>query len=89
VTQGIGHFGTVEVIGGNALETRIPLKWKVLGLHTLVVGYAPIIEKELSSSKSFPPWSSWLKPESILTEEGRDIGYERESLLFTSASRRC
>ena len=73
VTQGIGHFGTVEAIGGNALETRIPLKWKVLGLHTLVVGYAPIIEKELSS----PPWSSWLKPESILTEEGWDIGYER------------
>ncbi|PHU11614.1 Photosystem I chlorophyll a apoprotein A1 [Capsicum chinense] len=26
-----------------------PLKWKVLGLHTLEVGYTPIIEKELSS----------------------------------------
>lgn len=38
-----------ERAGGKELETRIPLKWKVLGLHTLVVGYAPIIEKELSS----------------------------------------
>jgi len=34
-------------------------------------------------------WSSWLKPESILTEEGWDIGCERESFLFTSASRCC
>lgn len=73
MTKGIRHFGIVKVIGGNALEMRIPLKWKVLGLHTLVLGYAPIIENELSP----PLWLSCLKPECILMEEGWDIGYER------------
>lgn len=78
MTQGIGHFGTVEVIGGNALETRIPLKWKVLGLHTLVVGYAPIIEKELSSSKSFPLGRVGLSPNPSLRKKG-GISATRES----------
>lgn len=60
VTQGIGHFGTVEVIGGNALAARIPLKWKVLGLHTLVVGLCPgqIVHNSTNSTGYMSPPTS-------------------------------
>ncbi|PHU18005.1 hypothetical protein BC332_13700 [Capsicum chinense] len=55
-----------ERAGGKELETRIPLKWKVLGLHTLVVGYTPIIEKELSS----PLGRVGLSPNPFLRKKG-------------------
>lgn len=70
------------MIGGNVFEMRILLKWKVFGLYILVVGYVFIIEKELFFLKFFFFWLSWFKFEFIFMEEGWDIGYEREFLLF-------